>query len=921
MPTYPIVTSAIKTFLEHTKNENNADLVERYNRAMEAQVNVHPGDDGESSEAKNTFTNGTLEWFNFRIPKKAMTEPEHNDWRIKWPLELYADGIGMTGWDWEHKLSIWAAYDFDSITEHAQGVGIGKNDLLEVQERAAQIPWVQVRKSTGGGGLHLYVFFNPHDLPHTVDHTEHAALARAVLGLMAGEAGFDFQSKLDVCGGNMWIWHRKLSLETEGLKIIKEPESVLTHLPLNWKDHIPVIKRKRTKVYMPGIEDKDETSFDKLSAALKRIPQDDTHKEFIHWCDTHGDYASSWSADHHCLHAHTVLIRDYIRDLRMKGDNIRGFFETNSLGSDPNKPNCFMFPMSDGAWKVVRFGRGTSEASTWQNDKENWTWCYFNRAPDLQMASTAFGGKETEKRGYEFESITEAEQVIQHLGATNGLSLPDGFKEREDITLRAHKDGRLVATMPMNDKEDDKDLMRKHGWVKERGKKWQQIFNVQTRIKDTLDMSAPELTDLDNEIRATIDTAGREAGWYVFNAQSIWSLQPKDNIKDILISMGRTSNEAKAITGDCVKRAWTKVNIPFGVEFPGNRQWNKDSAQFRYQSTNLEPSEIKHPHWDLVMAHCGRDLDNLLKNSSWGRQYSIKSGREYLTRWISCMFRAPYEHLPYLFFFGNQSCGKSIFREAIELLCTRGCIQADNSLINTGGFNGELHEAVLCYVEETDLSKSGTLAYNRIKEYVTNDTLSVHIKRMQPFMAPNTTHWCQMANTRESLPIFKGDTRVIVIHVSDLVQEIPKRVLLAKLQEEAPQFMQTLMQLELPPSTGRLRLPILTTSSKEASEEANQDAMQAFLDSSCYYVLGERVTFKEFHDRLQDSLHPWERGQWHRRKVSASLPPEFPVGAGGANKRFIGNMSFEDIEPKEDAKKLVVVNKYLVEEGDTRYDE
>ena len=59
-----------------------------------------------------------------------------------------------------------------------------------------EIPWVTVRKSTGGNGIHLYVFLP--DVP-TANHTEHAALARAVLGQMSALVGFDFKAKVDAC--------------------------------------------------------------------------------------------------------------------------------------------------------------------------------------------------------------------------------------------------------------------------------------------------------------------------------------------------------------------------------------------------------------------------------------------------------------------------------------------------------------------------------------------------------------------------------------------------------------------------------------------------------------------------------------------------------------------------------------------------
>jgi len=393
---------------------------------METQVNVHPGDGTLSTDARNVYTNGTVQWFNFRVPKKAMSVPEHNDWKIKWPLELYADGIGMTGWDWEHRISRWVAYDFDNITEHAKGIGIEENDLIEVAEKAKQIPWIQVRKSTGGGGLHLYVYLNNAKPPATQNHNEHAALARAILGMMSAEAGFDFQSRLDVCGSNMWIWHTKISETNEGLKVIKQHEYELVDYPLNWKDHLPVITRKRQRVSLSGVETADEPSFNTLSNARKREPLDDIHKAMIEFVESgHTDYIAIWNPDHHCLQTHTCALVDYAIFRKSRNDPIRGFFTTSSRGGDKQKPNCFCFPMENGAWKVVRFGRGVAESNTWQHDKENWTWCFFNRVPDLAMASFACDAIESTGRGYEFENIKAAQEAIGHLGSR--LKLPDVF--------------------------------------------------------------------------------------------------------------------------------------------------------------------------------------------------------------------------------------------------------------------------------------------------------------------------------------------------------------------------------------------------------------------------------------------------------------------------------------------------------------
>jgi hypothetical protein len=68
--------------------------------------------------------------------------------------------------------------------------------------------------------------------------------------------------------------------------------------------------------------------------------------------------------------------------------------------------------------------------------------------------------------------------------------------------------------------------------------------------------------------------------------------------------------------------------------------------------------------------------------------------RDYLLYWIACMLRDPFEPLPYLFFYGDQNSGKSIFHEAVSLLMTKGVAAADRALTNANDFNGELANAV-----------------------------------------------------------------------------------------------------------------------------------------------------------------------------------------------------------------------------------
>ena len=153
------ISEAIYNYTQGTKTEFNADLVDRWSVAMETQGNV-AADNGEPVDGKrSTYADDEFEWWNFRIPKNAADKPTFRDYNIRWPLDLHIEGLGMTGWDWKALRSRWVGFDFDSITGHAKGVGISEEELERVKEAAEDLPYVEVRKSTGGGGIHLYVYF------------------------------------------------------------------------------------------------------------------------------------------------------------------------------------------------------------------------------------------------------------------------------------------------------------------------------------------------------------------------------------------------------------------------------------------------------------------------------------------------------------------------------------------------------------------------------------------------------------------------------------------------------------------------------------------------------------------------------------------------------------------------------------------
>ena len=223
----------------------------------------------------------------------------------------------------------------------------------------------------------------------------------------------------------------------------------------------------------------------------------------------------------------------------------------------------------------------------------------------------------------------------------------------------------------------------------------------------------------------------------------------------------------------------------------------------------------------MIFDHIGRELTPALRELPWAIDASIRTGADYLRAWVACAFRDPFQPTPYLFFHGPEDSGKSIFYESLQRLVTKGVVQAKRAL--TSEFNSELAGAIICAVEEVDITKSPG-AHAKLKEYSTGRTILIRKMRCDSFEQPNATHWVQTANSRGNCPVFPGDTRITAIQVNDLLEEqkIAKAKMEVFLDQEAPHFLYTIMHMDLPPIIDRLRLPVVTTASKLSAQEDNQ---------------------------------------------------------------------------------------------------
>jgi len=843
---------------------------------MECQVNVAQ-DSGTRVEGDykgkqwHGWTDGYQTWKPFRIPWGANSTPTFDkESSMSFDFENHVLGVGMSGWDWEAKVSRWVAFDFDGIVGHAVGLTVAEMDA--VLNQAQQIEWITVRKSTSGGGIHLYVFLD--DIA-TATHTEHAALARAILGQMSALSGFDFTSKVDTCGGNMWVWHRKMK-GTDGLTLIKQGIKLLEPPP-NWKDHVPVIKNTRRKNLPQVINSSEEDLFEELTGQRSNVKLDSKHREFINYLKEN-NALWWWDNDHHMLVTHTHWLTKAFEDL-----NMSGIFKTNTDAKNINEQNCFMFPLSKGSWIVRRFSRGAQEADSWDQDTSGWTRCYFNKQPDLTIASRTFSGVELEKGGFVFNEAEMAAKAMATLGAH--IDLPSWATQRK-TELKRHKDGRLIVKIKRED-TDKADDMR--GWLTEKGN-WKRIYNAQVQ-----DISEPETAAQDDFIRHLTTSTGDDYGWTI-KTDAQWRTEPLQHIKLTLKAMGYNAKDTESLLGNSVLKCWELVNLPFQDQYPGDRKWNRNAAQFMYKPTE-ELDNLKYPSWELILNHCGEGLNEAIKGDNWCSSNSIVCGADYLKCWISAIFQEPLEPLPYLFMYGPQNSGKSIFHEAMSLLLTRGYVRADHAIESQSGFNGELENAIVCIIEETNLSQSKT-AYNRIKDWVTSRQINIRKMYHTPYHVPNSTHWIQCANDIDYCPVFSGDTRITLCFVDSLDLDIliPKRELIARLIKEAPDFMASCIHLEIPKSRDRLNLPVITTGDKEQMQQLNSSPLECFLEECCHYIQGEIITIADFFREFNNWIDPDEAQNWSKIVIGKRMPTKFPKGRQRDGTWIYGNIAFQKIE-------------------------
>lgn len=878
-------TLAIKNFLSM---KTVSDLALLYSDEMEVQINVSKGN-GEPISGEylgkrwQGFSDGVREWKPFRIPYNANTEPEYKDHDIKYDLLEHCEGVGMTGWNWKKRVSQWVAFDFDALVGHSEKhtKKLSATELKEIENTVLEVEWATLRKSTSGRGLHLYVHLD--DIP-TSNHNEHAALARAIISQLTGLTGYDFSSKVDICGGNMWVWHKKM-VGTDGLTVIKQG-GVLRQVPDNWKEHLKIIARKSKRVrpqQMLGDVEEKLNEFELLVQQKTRTPLDVMHKKLLGWLENN-KCRWWWDSDNHMVVCHTYDLKQAHTALEMVGP-----FQTVSKGTQAGDDhNCFAFPLRNGAWSVRRYGQETAEAATWVVDPKKWTKCFLNKVPDVDTLSRLFNATETAKGAHIFPDGKSAIAALKYIAIE--LRMPEYVMHRKITVKELLGKNKLTVSLPQEDSDKPEGF---ESWHCEKSV-WTKVFNFFQNVKTS---EINESENYDDRFRHIVTSSGEDSGWMLKVGDS-WRAESLTHIRLAMADIEVKHKEMNQILGEAVNNGWMLVNKPFQSEYPGDRQWNRNTAQLRCPPS-LNTDSLSFPMWKTIFKHCGSSLDDAIQKDEWCIKNGVTSGEQYLILWVASLLQHPTKPLPYLFFWGEQYSGKSMFHEAItEFLIVNGHMRANAALLSSANFNAEIENIIFCIIEEVDLRKNAGEALNKIKEWVTSPEMLIHMKGSTPYLANNYTHWIQTANDRDFCPIFPGDTRITVFRV-DMPQElIAKDVMRKSLEKEAPDFLAHLLNIEIPNSEDRLNLPVIATEDKIEAEEENTNDVALFIQTNNLHREGCYVTATDF----ILAFHAWvpsdRIGFWSSNKVGRAMTKtKYPKGKmSGKNDMCYGNLSLNPDE-------------------------
>lgn len=121
---------------------------------------------------------------------------------------------------------------------------------------------------------------------------------------------------------------------------------------------------------------------------------------------------------------------------------------------------------------------------------------------------------------------------------------------------------------------------------------------------------------------------------------------------------------------------------------------------------------------------------------------------------------------------------------------------------------------------------------------------------------------------------------------------VPKFLMEQQLKDESSFFLAAILQLDLPPTDSRLRIPVLDTASKLSIASASMNELDAFIVEHCRPCRGGTIKFSEFFDQFRQNVV--DTSKWTKHRVSKGIPPDKYIKGRSRsdNQLYIGNITW-----------------------------
>ena len=355
--------------------------------------------------------------------------------------------------------------------------------------------------------------------------------------------------------------------------------------------------RKRKRSRLRGSQTAEEADrIENENRDRPRVALDAEHRDFIKrlWQDRLSRVLAAGPRLFRCAHlGHRQ---------GFPGNEDEGCVPNDFPRRDPSKPNCWMYPLPCGSWRIFRFGETVSinEAPTWEDSPGGWKTCTINLTPSFHQIEKAFGAAECRApRQMPLYSRTSpgAKAAVAAYGGT--LELPEWGEKLthlRPITLKLRKGRGLLAEFKFreDDEEDGCDVAAiKAGWTKARGPVWAKVIDVDTVARQT-----PYESLADNAVRQ-VSRNGEQCGLYVRTNDGKWDKQNADRIKDNLTHRGIDGGLQRDLLG------WISDNPFYLVAKPFAGEWSVASPGCSQSGGRRWSSRRDGPSWGLRSSRSG----------------------------------------------------------------------------------------------------------------------------------------------------------------------------------------------------------------------------------------------------------------------------------------------------------------------------